>query len=136
SGRQEHQRSRRASVQRQVVDLPLNGRAAGSLVFLAAGSFDSTSRYCGYNCQGGVYPSSQEAAVNGGGTANVNYQMDGAGHNDSYINVNLPFPNPDAIQEFNLQTSNMSAEYGDSAAVVNVVTKSGTNSYHGHLFEF
>jgi hypothetical protein len=122
--------------QRQVVDLPLNGRAAGSLVFLAAGSFDSTSRYCGYNCQGGVYPSSQEAAVNGGGTANVNYQMDGAGHNDSYINVNLPFPNPDAIQEFNLQTSNMSAEYGDSSAVVNVVTKSGTNAYHGDAFEF
>jgi hypothetical protein len=122
--------------QRQIVDLPLNGRAAQSLVFLAPGSYDSTSRYCGYNCQGGVYPSSQEAAVNGGGTANVNYLMDGAGHNDSYINVNLPFPNPDAIQEFSLQTSNMSAEYGDSAAVVNVVTKSGTNAFHGDAFEF
>ena len=58
---------------------------------------------------------------------NVNYQMDGAAHNDTYVNVNLPFPNPDAIAEFNVQTSNMSAEYGNSTAVVNIVTKSGTN---------
>jgi hypothetical protein len=74
--------------------------------------------------------------VNGGGTANVNYQMDGAGHNDTFMNMNLPFPNPDAIQEFNLQSNNMSAEYGNSAAVVNIVTKSGTNSFRGDAFEF
>src|SRR5712692_6189434 len=122
--------------QKQVIDLPLNGRGAQSLVFIAAGAANTTGRYCGYNCQGGVYPTEQEGAVNGGGTANVNYQMDGAGHNDSYVNMNLPFPNPDAIQEFNLQTSNMSAEYGNAAAVVNIVTKSGTNSLHGNLFEF
>src|SRR5216684_2008415 len=122
--------------QKQVIDLPLNGRTAQSLVFIAAGTANTTNRYCGYNCQGGVYPTEQEASVNGGGTANVNYQMDGAGHNDSFMNMNLPFPNPDAIQEFNLQSSNMSAEYGNSAAVVNIVTKSGTNSFHGDAFEF
>ena len=81
--------------QREVVDLPLNGRAAQSLVFISAGSADTTSRYTG---QGGVYPSEQEASVSGGGTANVNYQMDGAGHTDTFVNMNLPFPNPDAIQ--------------------------------------
>jgi hypothetical protein len=122
--------------QKQVIDLPLNGRTAQSLVFIAPGTANTTGRYCGYNCQGGVYPNEQEAAVSGGGTANVNYQMDGAGHNDTYVNMNLPFPNPDAIQEFNLQTSNMSAEYGNSAAVVNIVTKSGTNAFHGDAFEF
>ena len=122
--------------QKQVIDLPLNGRTAQSLVFVAAGTANTTNRYCGYNCQGGVYPTEQEASVNGGGTANVNYQMDGAGHNDSFMNMNLPFPNPDAIQEFNLQSSNMSAEYGNSAAVVNIVTKSGTNAFHGDAFEF
>src|SRR5260370_37855869 len=63
--------------------------------------------------------------------------MDGAGHNDTYLNTNLPFPNPDAVQEFNVQTDNLSAQYGiGDGAVVNIVTKSGTNELHGSLFEF
>ena len=62
--------------------------------------------------------------------------MDGAGHNDTYVGVNLPFPNPDAIQEFNLQTTNMSAEFGNGTSVVSIVTKSGTNQLHGDIFEF
>lgn len=122
--------------QKRIVDLPLNGRTANSLVFLAPGTINTTNNYCGYNCQGGVYPSEQEASVNGGGTANVNYQMDGVDHNDTYVNMNLPFPNPDAIQEFSLQSNNMSAEYGNAANVVNIVTKSGTNQFHGDAFEF
>lgn len=122
--------------EKQVLDLPLNGRQAESLIFLAPGTANTTNNYCGYNCQGGVYPSSQESAVNGGGPGNINYQMDGVGHNDTYVNMNLPFPNPDAIQEFNLQSDNMSAEYGNSQNVVNIVTKSGTNAFHGDAFEF
>ena len=74
--------------------------------------------------------------MNGGGTANVNYQLDGIDHNDSYVSSNLPFPNPDAIQEFTLQSSSMTAEYGNSANVVDIVTKSGTNQFHGDVFEF
>jgi hypothetical protein len=122
--------------QEQILDLPLDGRHAESLVFLAPGTVDSTNNYCVVNCQGGVYPSSQEAIINGGGTQNVSYQMDGTAHNDSYVNTNLPFPNPDALQEFSLQSNNMSAEYGNSATVVNIVTKSGTNVFHGDIFEF
>ncbi|MEO7145519.1 MAG: TonB-dependent receptor [Bryobacteraceae bacterium] len=122
--------------QKRIIDLPLNGRQAQSLLFLVPGTYDASSKYCGYNCQGGVYPGAQFAAVNGGGPGNVNYQMDGGDHNDNYLNINLPFPNPDAIQEFSAQSANMSAEYGNSAVVVNVVTKSGTNEYHGDLFEF
>lgn len=122
---------------KRVVDLPLNGRGAQSLVFLAAGTVNLTGRYCGENCHGGVYPGSQVAGVNGSGSANVNYQLDGTDHNDSYINMNLPFPNPDALQEFNLQSSNFTAEYGNAGGgVVNVVTRSGTNEYHGTLFHF
>jgi hypothetical protein len=105
-------------------------------LFLLPGTYDQSARYCGYNCQGGVYPGAQFAAVNGGGPANVTYQMDGGDHNDNYINTNFPFPNPDAIQEFSAQSANMSAEYGNSSVVVNVVTKSGTNQVHGSLFEF
>jgi Carboxypeptidase regulatory-like domain len=122
--------------QKSVTDLPLDGRQANTLVFLAPGTANTTNNYCLYNCQGGVYPSSQEASVNGGGTANVNYQLDGTDHNDNYVNSNLPFPNPDAVQEFTLQSSNMGAEYGNSANVVDIVTRSGTNQFHGDAFEF
>jgi len=120
--------------QKQVTDLPLNGRTPQSLVFIAAGTVDKTNQP--RTGQGGVYPTEQQAIVSGGGTENVNYQMDGGGHNDTYVSMNLPFPNPDAIQEFNLQSRNMSAEYGGAAALVNVITKSGTNSLHGSVFEF
>jgi hypothetical protein len=120
----------------RIVDLPLNGRQAQSLVFLAPGTIDTTPYYCGSGCQGGVYPNAQWSNISGGGPGNTNYQLDGGDHNDNYINSNYPFPNPDAIQEFNVQTNNMSAEYGNSASVVNIVSKSGTNEFHGDLFEF
>jgi hypothetical protein len=96
--------------QRLVVDLPLNGRGAQSLVFIAPGTVNLTGRYCGVDCHGGVYQGEQVAGVNGAGSAQVNYLMDGTDHNDTYINMNLPFPNPDALQEFNLQSSNFTAE--------------------------
>lgn len=122
--------------ERRVLDLPLNGRGAQALVFLAAGTVNVTDRYCGLNCEGGVYPGQQQAAVSGSGPGQVNYQLDGTSHNDSYINANLPFPNPDAIQEFSLEANNLSAVYGDAAGVVNIVSKSGTNQIHGDVFEF
>lgn len=122
--------------QRRIIDLPLNGRDAQALLFLSAGAVNETGNYCLVNCQGGVYPGEQDGNVNGAGPRSVNYQMDGAGHNDTYLNTNLPFPNPDAVQEFNVQDENLSAQYGLGGAVVNVVTKSGTNQLHGDAFEF
>jgi Carboxypeptidase regulatory-like domain/TonB dependent receptor-like, beta-barrel/TonB-dependent Receptor Plug Domain len=123
--------------QRAIVDMPLNGRGAQSLVFLIPGANDVTGNYCGVGCEGGAYPGEQYASVNGGGPNGVNYQLDGADNNDTYMNTNLPFPNPDALQEFNVQTGNMSAEFGNAiGGVVNVVTKSGTNQFHGDVFEF
>src|SRR5207253_7005891 len=122
---------------KRVVELPLNGRMAQSLVFLAAGTVDLGRNGCRICGHGGVYPGEQTAGVNGAGMAQVNYQLDGAGHNDTYLNVNVPFPNPDAVQEFNLQASNFTAEYGNAAGgIVNVVVKSGTNQIHGTVFEF
>src|SRR2546425_1689164 len=123
--------------QKRVVELPLNGRMAQSLVFLAAGTVDLGRNGCRICGHGGVYPGEQTAGVNGAGMAQVNYQLDGAGHNDTYLNVNLPFPNPDAVQEFNLQASNFTAEYGNAAGgIVNIVTRSGTNEIRGSFFEF
>lgn len=122
---------------RQVLDLPLDGRTAQSLVFLSAGTLDTTDRYCGLGCHGGVYPGEQQASVNGAGPGAVNYQLDGASHNDTYLNTNLPFPNPDSVQEFSLQSANLTAEYGNAVGgVVNIVTKSGANELHGSAFEF
>jgi hypothetical protein len=123
--------------QKHVVELPLNGRMAQSLVFLAGGTVDLGRNGCRICGHGGVYPGEQTAGVNGAGMAQVNYQLDGAGHNDTYLNVNVPFPNPDAVQEFNLQASNFSAEYGNAAGgIVNIVTRSGTNEIRGSVFEF
>jgi hypothetical protein len=122
---------------KKIVDLPLDGRQPQTLLFLTAGTINETGNYCLVNCQGGVYPGEQDANVNGAGPRGVNYEMDGGGHNDTYLNANLPFPNPDAMQEFNVETDNLSAQYGIGAgAVVNLVTKSGTNDIHGDAFEF
>ncbi|OLE84752.1 MAG: hypothetical protein AUF76_02550 [Acidobacteria bacterium 13_1_20CM_2_65_9] len=121
--------------QKRVVELPLNGRMAQPLVFLAAGTVDLGRNGCRICGHGGVYPGEQTAGVNGAGMAQVNYQLDGAGHNNTYLNVNVPFPNPDAVQEFNLQASNFTAEYGNAAGgIVNIVTRSGTNEIRGSLF--
>jgi outer membrane receptor protein involved in Fe transport len=123
--------------QREISELPLNGRDVQELVFLAPGTTNVTANYCAANCEGGVFPSEQYAKVNGGGANGVNYLLDGVDANDTYINANVPFPNPDAIQEFNLITGNMSASFGNAiGGVVNVVTKSGTDQIHGDLFEF
>jgi hypothetical protein len=102
--------------QKEISELPLNGRYVQELVFLAPGAVNVTSSYCAANCEGGVFPSEQYAKVNGGGANGVNYLLDGVDANDTYINTNVPFPNPDAIQEFNLVTGNMSATYGNAVA--------------------
>jgi TonB-dependent Receptor Plug Domain. len=76
-------------------------------------------------------------SVNGARGNEVNYKLDGASHMDNVTNLNAAYPNPDAIAEFSVQTSNFSAQYGSaSGAVVSMVTRSGTNTLHGTLFEF
>ena len=65
------------------------------------------------------------------------YLLDGASHNNPYDNLNMPLPFPDALQEFRVATSGLSADNGvHSGGSVNAVTKSGTNAFHGALFEF
>jgi len=125
--------------ERRIVDLPLDGRNAADLALLGAGTVNvtSTNTYCDVNCEGGTHPGERRINVNGIGPNAVNYQLDGASHNDTYINTNLPFPNPDAVQEFTIQSDNLSAEYGNAAAgTISVITKSGTNQLHGDVFEF
>jgi len=85
------------------------------------------------------YPE-QRTLINGGvdgGAGSVSYYLDGGINMTMLRNTGNIIPNPDAIQEFNVQTNDYSAQYGrSSGGVVNVVTKSGTNTIHGSLFEF
>jgi hypothetical protein len=120
-----------------IVSLPLNGREVQQLVFTIPGAVNVSSQNCASNCQGGVIPGEQYAKLNGGIANGVYYLLDGMDYNDTYINTNIPFPSPDALQEFNVETTNMSAVYGNATGgVVNVVTKSGSNTIHGDVFEF
>ena len=87
--------------------------------------------------QGASYPGAQAITSNGYRSDGVIYHLDGGSNIDHYTNVNNPFPNPDAIEEFSVQTNSFSAEYGrGSGAIVNVVTKSGTNDIHGTAYYF
>ncbi len=122
---------------REIVGLPLNSRYAQQLVFLIPGAANVTANYCAANCEGGTFPSEQYAKINGAGANGVAYLLDGSDYTDSYLNTNLPFPNPDALQDFNVMTDNMSAIYGNAiGGVVNITLKSGTNAIHGNVFEF
>jgi hypothetical protein len=122
--------------QRRIVDLPLNGRQATDLILLSGGAAippNAASRVITTH----DYPSSVGVSIAGGQINGNNYLLDGGDHNDTHSNVNLPFPFPDALQEFSVQTSGVSARYGlHPGAVVNAITKSGSNQFHGGLFEF
>ncbi len=126
--------------EKNIVELPLNGRNAAALVLLAPGAVDlraGNSNGAGDTVQTVTYPGAVSVAANGGRADTANYNLDGGSNQDTYTNVNNPFPNPDAIEEFSVQTNSFSAEYGrGSGAIVNVVTKSGTNNFHGSAFEF
>src|SRR5437660_3789000 len=122
--------------QQRLVELPLNGRNAATLTLLVPGTVNSPN---GGADQGTTktFPGAVTISANGSRQNQVSYQLDGGNYVDEYTNVNQPFPFPDALQEFSVQTSNYSAEYGQNAGgVVNVVTKSGTSSFHGDAFEF
>lgn len=122
----------------RVVDLPLNGRNAASLITLVAGVSDATNAGNGANQGNGkTFPAAVVTSANGTLPNQSNYLLDGGNNVDEMTNVNAPFPMPDALQEFSVQTSNYNAEFGQSAgAVVNIVTKSGGNKFHGDAFEF
>ena len=122
--------------QEQVNELPLNGRNAAALTTLVAGVSVAPNAQAD---QGNTktFPVAVTITANGARVGQTNYLLDGGNNVDEYTNVNAPFPMPDAVQEFSVQTSNYNAEYGQNAGgVVNIITKSGGNRYHGDIFEF
>ena len=122
----------------RVSDLPLNGRNAADLTLLVPGAVTAIANNSG-TLQGDTkqVPGAEAIAVNGARPDQIGYNLDGANNQDLMSNTNNPFPFPDALQEFSVQTNSFDAQYGNNAgAVVNVVTKSGTNQWHGDAFEF
>lgn len=123
--------------QQRVADLPLNGRNVLQLLTLNAGVSDRNvpATVQGANLGFGAYQ--VRVSINGARGINGNFLLDNADHNEAQTNLPRPFPNVDAVQEFSVQTSSFDAQYGRGVGgVVNVVTKSGTNEFHGTLFDF
>ena len=114
---------------KKVVELPLNGRQFYGLALLAPGAYQpAENSTVGY--RGGFN-------VAGAAETNNNFSVNGIDNNDSGINGPTFLPSIDSIQEFKLLTGIFTADYGHSSgSQVIVVTKSGTNQYHGSAFEF
>lgn len=122
-----------------VTDLPLSSRNYTNIIDLSPGVVANVASAAA------VGNGTQDINVNGMGSDQNNYMMDGAtvtnyGSGGGAQSGNFPgigIPNPDAIQEFKIQTSQYDAEYGrNPGASVNVVTKSGSNNFHGAAWEF
>ncbi|MGH9507552.1 MAG: carboxypeptidase regulatory-like domain-containing protein [Terriglobales bacterium] len=108
----------------QIVSLPLVGRNWVQLQLLQPGVVSSSDRF-------GTY------STNGNRTQANDYIVDGIDYNDAPLNTPQAPPSPDSLTEFRMVSSVMDAQYGhNSGAVISAVTKSGTNQFHGDLFEF
>src|SRR6202051_2373941 len=122
------------SDQQRIVDLPLDGRDPTQLITISGAAVNHSD---GTNTGSKSFFSSQSISIAGSAGDATNYLLDGGDNNDSFTNVNMPFPFPDALAEFSVETSTLPARNGlHPGGVVNVVTKSGSNSWHGDLFEF
>jgi hypothetical protein len=117
----------------RILDLPLNGRQVVELLALSGAATQAVT-VNGSNrdpfARGNV-------SIAGGFSTGLLYTLDGANHNNQYSGSYLSMPFPDAMQEFKVETSATSAQNGvKSSGMVSLVTKSGTNQFHGDLFEF
>ncbi len=119
-----------------VVDLPLNGRQFTQLTLLTPGvapqEGGQQQSYLVPLGAGGIVP-----AVNGQRPQQNNFTMDGVLNNEIYLNAWTISPPPDALEEFNVQSHITDAQFSiSSGANINLATRSGTNSFHGALWEF
>lgn len=126
---------------RAVTEAPLNGRNPLALVALVPGVVPQGSP-SGGNSSGGSPVGANPFAlgdfqVGGGQAGQSSILLDGVATNGAYLNIVTVVPTQDAIQEFKVQTNNLGPEYGRFAGgVINLATKSGTNSFHGSAYEF
>lgn len=144
----------------QIIDLPLNGQNFTELAVLQPGvthayvnTMTTQAAFNGGNPNAGSVPGGgdphgstpgsrfqssdgAEISVNGQRPSNNDYTLDGVDNNEPEFGSIGVFPNPEAIQEFKIDTSMAKAEYGRGGAVINTLYKSGTNNFHGELYYF
>ena len=120
--------------QQTVTEMPLNGRQMTNLITLSGGS---TAAPAG-DFTGSKYSYQTISVSIAGGMGNTTmWRLDGGDNNDYMANGNLPFPFPDAVSQFSVESAALSSQNSmHTGGLVNVVTRSGTNSYHGSAFEF
>jgi hypothetical protein len=121
---------------RRIVELPLNGRNFLSLVALSP---NVSAEFAGAGQAGdrqGGSRANQQLSISGQRREFNYYTLDGTDNTDVNFNTYILLPSVDALEEFKVQTGIYSAEFGRAASQVNVVTKSGTNQFHGTVFEF
>jgi hypothetical protein len=117
--------------ERQVTELPLNGRNFLQLLFLGAGAVETTGE------QGGMRQGAGNAiSIMGARPTSNNFMIDGTANIDTALGTPAAILSVDAIQEFKEQTTTYSAEYGFSSNQINIVSKTGTNQLHGTGFGF
>jgi outer membrane receptor protein involved in Fe transport len=115
--------------ERRIRELPLNGRDPLQLQLLLPGVVQGNGATT-MQQQGGI-------SVHGLRGISNNYMLDSGDNNDVLGGVAAIVPNPDALEEFTVQTSNFGAQYGrNMGAIINAVTKSGTNQFHGSAYDF
>ena len=117
-----------------VDEMPLNGREMAALITLSGGSSSAPSG----DFTGSKYSYQTISVSVAGGMGNTTeWKLDGGDNNDYMANGNLPFPFPDAVQEFSVESTALNPQNTlHSGGLVNVVTKSGGSQYHGSAFEF
>jgi carboxypeptidase family protein len=127
--------------QRQITEMPLNGRNPLALIGLVPGvvmqGTPSSGNSSGGNPVGANPFALGDFQVGGGMAGQSQILIDGVPTNGAYLNVVTVIPTQDAIEEFKVQTNNLGPEYGRFAGgVINLSTRSGTNSFHGSAYEF
>lgn len=122
--------------QRAITQLPLNGRDPSSLIFLTSGVTNVLQSPVGLAPGGTALPNEINASSTGGRQGSTYFLLDGAPNMDTYLPEAAPFPNADATEQFRVST-NFDAQYGYApGAIVSIKTKSGSNQFHGGIFEF
>jgi len=120
---------------RSVNELPLNTRDTYQFLQLQPGVQAQLG-----SSNGALFAGADDAgavSVNGGRTRANNFNVNGGDANDQFVNTPTIQPTPDSVEEFRVITNTFDAEYGrNSGSVVNVITKSGTNQFHGNLYEY
>ena len=122
-----------------ITELPLDTRNPAAFANLSPGGVDGTQRgepLTANSTRNGI-PTEEGTSIDSSRMGGVFYMLDGVINMDTQFDSGAEFPNSDSTQEFRVIQNNFSAEYGGgSTAVVSVVTKSGTNNWHGDAFEF